>query len=102
MLFLLDLNTFEENKYFINKWSKMKIEKAVAEILLNEWDPIGLKDDSNANLEYNQYALRIVGMLYNGTTEGKVAEYLNTVVTDEIGSKNNDVVSKSIAKKFLI
>lgn len=79
----------------------MKIEKQVKDILMNDWDPIGVKNNPNAKAEYDEYALRIVGMLYNGSNENKIAEYLNIVVTQDLGLPANDVVSKMVSKKLI-
>lgn len=79
----------------------MKIEKIVKDILMNDWDPIGVKNNPNAKAEYDEYALRIVGMLYNGSNENKIVEYLNTVVTQDLGLPVNDGVSKMVSKKLV-
>lgn len=79
----------------------MKIENQVKEILMNDWDPIGVKNNPNAKAEYDEYALRIVGMLYNGSNENKIAEYLNMVVTQDLGLSANDIISKMVSKKLM-
>jgi hypothetical protein len=77
----------------------MKLENAVKEILLNEWDPIGIRSNTNAKSEYDSYALRIVGMLYNGTNESEIAGYLDEIV-NELGLKVNADLSRSVSKKI--
>lgn len=79
----------------------MKTEKQVKDILMNDWDPIGIKNNPNAKAEYDEYALRIVGMLYSGSNENKIVEYLNMVVAQDLGLPVNDVISKMVSKKLI-
>lgn len=68
---------------------------------MNHWDPIGVKNNPNAKAEYDQYALRIVGMLYNGTTQDKLVEYLESIVTEDLGLSANKTLSIDISKRLL-
>lgn len=79
----------------------MKANDEVKNILMNDWDPIGIKDNPNAKAEYDQYALRIVGMLYNGTTHDKLIEFLENVVTGDLGLSANRNLSINVSKKLL-
>lgn len=79
----------------------MKIEKIVQDILMKDWDPIGVKNNPNAKAEYDGYALRLVGMLYNGCSEGQIADYLNTVVAEELGLPIDEGLSKIVSKKLM-
>ena len=79
----------------------MKANEEVKNILMNEWDPIGIKDNPNAKAEYDQYVLRVVGMLYNGTTQDKLAEYLDAVVSEDLCLKANRTLSSNVSKKLL-
>jgi hypothetical protein len=79
----------------------MKIQSSVNDILINEWDPIGIKNNPNAKAEYDQYGLKIVGMLYNGSTAAQIAEYLNTVTREEFELVENDELSRAVTKKII-
>lgn len=79
----------------------MKIEKKVKEILMNDWDPIGIKSNPNAKAEYDTFALRIIGMLYNGANESQIREYLNQVTSKELDLAINDEVSRRVSKKLV-
>lgn len=79
----------------------MKANDEVKKILMNDWDPIGVKNNLNAKAEYDQYALRIVGMLYNGTTEVELAKYLDSVVAGDLGMPVNSSLSRTISAKLL-
>ncbi|MBO9666023.1 MAG: hypothetical protein J7501_04360 [Bdellovibrio sp.] len=79
----------------------MKANDEVKNILMNDWDPIGIKANAKAKAEYDQYALRIVGMLYNGTTLDKLVKYLDSVVTEDLGLPSNRNKSIEVSKKLL-
>lgn len=79
----------------------MRANEEVKNILMNDWDPIGIKNNPNAKAEYDQYALRIVGMLYNGTTQDKLADYLENIATEDLGLLSNKTLSMDISKKLL-
>ena len=79
----------------------MKIDKLVKEILLNDWDPIGIKNDPKAKSEYDTYALRIVGMLFKGINEKELSDYLKEVVEQELGLKVNTESTKIVTQKLL-
>ncbi|HEX7672536.1 MAG TPA: hypothetical protein VF412_00125 [Bdellovibrio sp.] len=79
----------------------LKVEKAVRDILLNDWDPIGVKNNPNAKAEYDGYALRVTGMLLNGSDESKLTEYLNKVVSEDLELPVNEAVAKVVAKKLV-
>lgn len=78
-----------------------KIEETVKEILLNEWDPIGVKSNPKAKTEYDTYALRIVGMLYNGTDEAKITAFLKDLIVNNFGLNYDEKLTKIISKKLI-
>jgi hypothetical protein len=79
----------------------MDLEKSVKEILLNEWDPIGVKNNPKAKSEYDSYALRILGMLANGTDEGKIEIFLTDTVTKDFELKANTELTRAVSKKLI-
>ncbi|QDK45626.1 hypothetical protein DOM22_10935 [Bdellovibrio sp. ZAP7] len=79
----------------------MKFEGVVSNILLSDWDPIGVRDNPHASAEYDCYALRVVGMLHNGANSGTIAEYLMSVEKDELEVKVDDRKAKMVAEKIL-
>ena len=79
-----------------------EIEISIKNILMDDWDPIGVNDTPYAKAEYDGYALMITGMLYNGATEDQIVDYLNSVVSQEFGLIANELISKSVAKKIFL
>jgi len=49
---------------------------AIRELLLREWDPIGVADVPEARSEYDAYAPRVYGLLARGAPAEEVAAYL--------------------------
>jgi hypothetical protein len=60
--------------------------RAIRTVLLEDWDPCLVRDAPEAQDEYDSYALQLYGMLRNGTSEEKLAEYLYHIETDRMGS----------------
>lgn len=59
---------------------------AVREILMREWDPIGVAGDADMLGEYDRYAMSVTGLLMNGTySSSAVKEYLTKVVCESMG-----------------
>jgi hypothetical protein len=50
---------------------------ALRRVLLEEWDPIGVRDDPDAHDAYDGYALAIYGLLARGATDEHLGEYLS-------------------------
>jgi hypothetical protein len=54
---------------------------AIRRVLLEEWDPIGVRDEPGAQDEYDGYALALYGLLARGATDDDLAQYLAEVAT---------------------
>jgi hypothetical protein len=57
----------------------------IATILLRDWDPIGIRDDSEAQGEYDSYLPGVVGLLSRTPSAKDVASYLIGIETREMG-----------------
>lgn len=69
----------------IDKYESRKIRVQIRHILLEVWDPIGVKDEPHAQDEYDGYLGDIYELLVNGARDAKIAEYLHWVVSDRMG-----------------
>jgi hypothetical protein len=49
---------------------------AIRRVLLDEWDPMSVRDDPDDQDAYDGYALAIYGLLARGATDEHLAEYL--------------------------
>jgi hypothetical protein len=52
---------------------------AIRRVLLEQWDPIGVRDEPEAQDEYDGYALALYGLLARGATDDDLAKYLAEV-----------------------
>jgi hypothetical protein len=58
---------------------------ALKQLLLNEWDPIGVRGAAGAEDEYDSYAGDVAEMLADGAGAEAIARFLGIVETDHIG-----------------
>ena len=72
-------------KLRIDKYDSRKIRVQIRHVLLEVWDPIGVKDEPNAQDEYDGYLGDVYELLINGEPDEKIAEYLHGVVYDRMG-----------------
>ncbi|HYD49008.1 MAG TPA: hypothetical protein VEB21_11700 [Terriglobales bacterium] len=62
-----------------------QIHKAIRQILLNDWDPVGVKDVPEAHDEYDSYVVDVYRLLLSGATEEQIADHLWHIEAAEIG-----------------
>jgi hypothetical protein len=77
------------------------LTNAVREILLADWDPIGVGDVPQAADEYDDYALRIARMLAGGTSVAELSGYLLEIETDTLGLKGDPARATRAAERLL-
>ena len=61
------------------------IMDAIGELLLQEWDPIGMKDVPEAQDEYDFYVEGVYRVLASGASPQVVAEYLWSLEKEQMG-----------------
>jgi len=76
------------------------LDLEVKEILLKEWDPIGISDSPEADDEYDSYVPYVSQMLRQGKTVDQIYEYLRWVEIERIGLDGDEVHSRNIAEKL--
>jgi hypothetical protein len=74
--------------------------RAIRAVLLEDWDPCFVRDVPEAQDEYDSYELQIYGMLRNGTSEERLAEYLYRVETEQMASTAQKPVLLRVAQKL--
>ena len=72
----------------------------VKAILLNEWDPIGVKAIPEAKDEYDDYAATLCRMIAEGKHESDFYEYLFWVESNRICLNVNIAHTQEVAKKI--
>ncbi|MGA7805456.1 hypothetical protein [Bradyrhizobium sp.] len=71
----------------------------IKDLLLHEWDPIGVSDCEGAEDEYDRYALRVFRMLGEEADANAIARYLTSLVTSSMGLRGNPEKDRAIAAK---
>jgi hypothetical protein len=69
----------------IDKLTSRRIRVEIRHVLLDVWDPIGVKDEPNAQDEYDSYVGEILGLLSTGATDGQISDRLLYFVNDRMG-----------------
>ncbi|SRR5713101_1547601 len=62
-----------------------EIQNAIGQILLREWDPIGVRDEPHAQDEYDDYIGGVYRLLASGATPHALAEHLADVESELMG-----------------
>lgn len=59
--------------------------KGVRQVLLNVWDPIGIRDVPDAQDEYDDYLIPVLQALRNGAEVPELSALLIRIVEEQIG-----------------
>lgn len=62
-----------------------EISPRIKQLLLSEWDPIGVASNPDAQSEYDGFILPIYLLLKNGASEKEIGAFLHTAKTKQIG-----------------
>lgn len=77
------------------------LESDVRDVLLREWDPIGIKDVQEAQDEYDRYATAICGMLRSNQTLSEIYDHLRWIEVQHIGLDGDEEHTKRIAMRLI-
>jgi hypothetical protein len=81
----------------IDEATSRRIRGQIRQVLLSVWDPIGIKDERNAQDEYDGYAGPIFQLLSNGATDEQLNDRLLYFVNDRMGlSATSDAMLPTI------
>jgi hypothetical protein len=69
----------------IDKYESRRIRVVIRHVLMSVWDPIGIKDEPNAQDEYDSYLGGVYELLITGASEERIAEHLWWIVTERMG-----------------
>lgn len=67
-----------------------EIQRSIGEVLLRNWDPIGVRDEAKAQGEYDVYVGGVYRLLASGATARQLAEHLAQVEAEEFGFPDTD------------
>jgi hypothetical protein len=68
----------------IDKYESRRIRVEIRHVLMQVWDPIGIRDEPNAQDEYDGYLGKIYEPLVRGASDEGIAQYLCSVVTERM------------------
>ena len=74
---------------------------AVNEILLRDWDPIGVADAPTGAAEYSAYAAAVTSLLVRGEPKERLIEYLWANEIETMGLDRDGERIESIAERLL-
>jgi hypothetical protein len=69
----------------IDKYESRRIRVDIRHVLMSVWDPIGIKDEPNAQDEYDSYLGGVYELLVSGASDERIAVHLWQIVTEEMG-----------------
>lgn len=72
-------------KPLIDKEESRSIRVQIRHVLLEVWDPIGVKDEPCAQDEYDTYIGDLYELLVSRAHDSKIAEYLYEIAHDRMG-----------------
>ena len=75
---------------------------AIREILLRDWDPIGVGDIAEAQDEYDSYIPSIYGRLIHRVSEQELFDYLWQIETQHMGLCGHRGKTQQVTRKLLL
>lgn len=91
----------DNQKPSIDKYESRRIRGQIRRVLLDVWDPIGVKDVPTAQDEYDSYLGDIYELLVTPASDTKVAKYLYRVVHDHMSLESADLSDMESTVKAL-
>jgi hypothetical protein len=84
-----------ERNGMIEKYESRRIRVAIRHVLMDVWDPIGVKDEPNAQDEYDGYLGGVYELLVSGASDDNIAEHLWRIVTErmELSAKKSNMAN---------
>lgn len=74
--------------------------QAIHDVLIREWDPIGVSDEPMAQDEYDSYIPVILRLLSEGADEIKIAHHLEQIETVSMGLSSGGEHNRIIARRL--
>jgi hypothetical protein len=73
------------SKPSIDKPESRRIRELIRHVLLEVWDPIGIKEEPNAQDEYDGYIDKLYGLLVSHAYDSHLIDYLYWAAHDNMG-----------------
>jgi len=69
----------------IEKYESRRLRVQIRHVFLDVWDPIGIKDEPNAQDEYDGYIGEVFELLVGKAPDESIEDYLLWAVNDHMG-----------------
>ncbi|HEV2799812.1 MAG TPA: hypothetical protein VGW12_04910 [Pyrinomonadaceae bacterium] len=79
-----------------------EIKESIGQILLRDWDPIGVSDVPEAQDEYDAYVGGVYRLLASGASEDEIIEHLYRIESDWMGMPAADREGLRVVARKLI
>jgi hypothetical protein len=80
--------------------TQMTVRQRVRLILLNDWDPIDIRDVPQAQDEYDSYIASIEKMVIARSPTAELSNYLLQIETKTMGLRGDPARARSVAVKL--
>jgi hypothetical protein len=78
-----------------------QIQLNIGDVLLREWDPIGIIDVPEAQDEYDRYVGGVYRLLASGASEDQLVEHLQRIATVTMGiSAGGEATLRTVARRL--
>jgi len=78
-----------------------EILEAIHNILLHDWDPIGIGSEPEAQDEYDMYVGQLHRLLISGASEEQLVDSLETIVTERMCLNSDRQRARTVARKLI-
>jgi hypothetical protein len=87
-----------EMSHGINKYQSRESRRRVRQVLMEHWDPIGVRDSPEASDEYDTYVGEVYVMLMDHrASEDAINAYLFSTATGDMGLSPSDFLAAASA-----
>lgn len=69
----------------IEEYRSRSIRVEIRHVLMRKWDPIGVREEPNAQDEYDSYIDDVFALIVKRASENEIAKYLLWVETERMG-----------------
>jgi hypothetical protein len=69
----------------IDRYESRRIRVEIRRVLLQTWDPLGIRGEPNAQDEYDTYSGGVCELLVSGATDDEISNHLWQIIKDRMG-----------------
>jgi hypothetical protein len=84
-----------------SRWQIALIQDSIRRVLIDEWDPIGIRGIPGAVAEYDAYIGRVHHILIGNRSAAELEECLRKIEKEDIGVSTSSQVRRKVALELL-